>query len=127
MAALSPALASAAVLSLIALLILLLALTLVTVIRLPPWTGSPAAEETLDEEGIMDEEHTPDKAGQREPKHARPAPPPPLPRRAPGQSGRVAYPAGDALGALDVIRPPRVSGCPPWEPAPTPSGKSWPR
>jgi hypothetical protein len=46
----------------------------------------------------------------------------PLPRRVAGQSGRVAYLAGDPLRPLGVIEPLKVSGAPPWEPAPKPSG-----
>jgi hypothetical protein len=53
-----------------------------------------------------------------------------LPRRVAGQSGRVASVAGDPLrplsGApllpLGVIEPLKVSGAPPWEPAPKPPG-----
>lgn len=54
----------------------------------------------------------------------------PLPRRVAGQSGRVAYLAGDPSGPLaaDPARPAaviqqlKVSGAPPWEPAPKPPG-----
>jgi hypothetical protein len=42
----------------------------------------------------------------------------PLPRRVAGQSGVVAHPAGPP----GVIRRARVSGGPPWEPAPEPPG-----
>jgi hypothetical protein len=42
----------------------------------------------------------------------------PLPRRVAGQSGVVAHPAGPP----GVIRRARVSGGPPWEPAPEPQG-----
>jgi hypothetical protein len=45
----------------------------------------------------------------------------PLPRRVAGQSGVVAHPAGPA----GVIRPARVSGGPPWEPAPKPPDMSY--
>jgi hypothetical protein len=50
-----------------------------------------------------------------------------LPRRVAGQSGRiagqpgrVAIIAGDPLHLLGVIEPLKVSGAPPWEPAPKP-------
>jgi hypothetical protein len=45
----------------------------------------------------------------------------PLPRRVAGQSGVVAHPAGPP----GVIRRARVSGGPPWEPAPEPPGTSY--
>jgi hypothetical protein len=45
----------------------------------------------------------------------------PLPRRVAGQSGVVAYPSGPP----GVIRPARVSGGPPWEPAPKPPDMSY--
>jgi len=45
----------------------------------------------------------------------------PLPRRVAGQSGVVAHPAGPP----GVIRRARVSGGPPWEPAPEPPGMSY--
>lgn len=52
----------------------------------------------------------------------------PLPRRVAGQSGRVAPVAGDPVRPLaggpvrppDVIQQLKVSGAPPWEPAPKP-------
>jgi hypothetical protein len=54
----------------------------------------------------------------------------PLPRRVAGQSGRVAYLAGDPARPLAadparpvaVIQQLKVSGAPPWEPAPKPPG-----
>jgi hypothetical protein len=48
----------------------------------------------------------------------------PLPRRVAGQSGWVAPMAGDPLHPLGVIELLEVSGAPPWEPAPKPSGVS---
>jgi hypothetical protein len=45
----------------------------------------------------------------------------PLPRRVAGQSGVVAHPAGPP----GVIRRARVSGGPPWGPAPEPPGMSY--
>jgi len=45
----------------------------------------------------------------------------PLPRRVAGQSGVVAHPSGPP----GVIRPARVSGGPPWEPAPKPPDMSY--
>jgi hypothetical protein len=44
-----------------------------------------------------------------------------LPRRVAGESGVVAHPAGPP----GVIRRARVSGGPPWEPAPEPQGMSY--
>jgi hypothetical protein len=109
--ALSPAAANGAVLSFMALLAFLLAATLLAVIRLPPPAASPAAEDTQDE------------AGHWEPKYARPAlPPPPLPHRAPGQSGRAPGQPGRIAPASSPVMPPEVSGGPPWDPAPRPRG-----
>jgi hypothetical protein len=103
--------ANDAIVSFTALLTFLLAATLFTVIRLPPWTASPAAEDTQDE------------AGHWEPKHARPAQPPaPLPHRAPGQSGRAPGQPGRIAPASSPVLPPEVSGGPPWDPAPRPPG-----
>jgi hypothetical protein len=75
---------------------------------LRPPAGSPPAEETGGE---------PD---QREPGLAPTAFP--LPRRVAGQSGRVAYLASDPVHPLGVIPSLKVSGAPPWEPAPKPPG-----
>jgi hypothetical protein len=99
------------------LLTLLLALFLATIIRTPPWV--PKQE--------------PEPAGQPGPPELASDPPTaPLPRRIAGESGWVAPATGELTfrpatmapsGTLPgTIQPPRVSGEPPWEPAPPPPG-----
>ncbi len=105
MAALSPAQASAASLWLVVFLVALLALSLAAVITSPSRTGSPPAEGAGGEPDLAEPGDEP--------------PASPLPRRVAGQSG-VAYPAGDPARPPGVIRPPGVSGGPPWGPAPKP-------
>ena len=99
MAALSPAQASAASLWLVVFLVALLALSLAAVITSPSRTGSPPAEGAGGEPDLAEPGDDP--------------PASPLPRRVAGQSG-VAYPAGDPARPPGVIRPPGVSGGPPW-------------
>jgi hypothetical protein len=107
MAASSPAQENAVSLWLVIFLTVLLALSLAAVIASPPRTDSPPAE------GVGAKPDLPEPA---------PGPPAsPLPRRIAGQSG-VAYPAGDPARPPGVIWPPRVSGGPPWGPAPKPPG-----
>ncbi len=105
MAALSPAQASAASLWLVVFLVALLALSLAAVITSPSRTGSPPAEGAGGEPDLAEPGDEP--------------PASPLPRRVAGQSG-VAYPAGEPARPPGVIRPPGVSGGPPWGPAPKP-------
>jgi hypothetical protein len=100
------------------LLTVLLALFLAAIIRTPPWV--PKQE--------------PEPAGQpSRPELANDPPTAPLPRRIAGESGWVAPATGELTvrsGAIvpnvsipGTIRPPRVSGGPPWEPAPQPPGR----
>jgi hypothetical protein len=105
MAALSRSQENAVSLWLVIFLAVLLALALAAVITSPPQTDSP-----------------PTNGGDAEPylpKHAAEPPAPALPRRIAGQSG-VAYPAGDPTHPPGMTWPPRVSGGPPWGPAPMP-------
>jgi hypothetical protein len=99
------------------LLAVLLALFLAAIIRTPPWV--PTQE--------------PEPAGQPgRPELASDPPTAPLPRRIAGGSGWVAPATGELAfrpGAIvpsvtvpGTIQPPRVSGGPPWEPAPQPPG-----
>ena len=46
----------------------------------------------------------------------------PLPRRVAGESGWAAPANGELKVVPDVSQPPRVSGSPPWGPAPKPQG-----
>jgi len=78
----------------------------VTADPLPAPTGSLPAEETGGEPDLREPGHEPATS--------------PLPRRVAGQSGWVAYPAGEPAHPLDVIQSLKVSGDPPWEPAPKP-------
>jgi hypothetical protein len=105
MAALSPAQADEASLWLVIFLAVLLAVSLSAVIMSPSQPGGRHAKEGGAERGLPEPGHEP-------PASARP-------RRAAGQSG-VAYPAGDRARPAGVIRPPRASVGPPWEPAPKP-------
>ena len=97
------------------LLTLLLALFLAAIVRTPPWV--PKQE--------------PESAGQSsQPEFAGDPPTAPLPRRVAGESGWIApvtgelsFRPGTILPSVTVpgtIQPPRVSGGPPWEPAPRP-------
>jgi hypothetical protein len=56
---------------------------------------------------------------------ALPVRPPPRPATLPGQSGKAGYTARHTTAAAPVIDPPKVSGGPPWEPAPEPPGVAW--
>lgn len=119
----SPQVANEAVLIFIAVLILLLAASLLAVARMPPWTGTTV-------------EDTPGPLAGQEPARAGPpAPLPqrarhapaepgasPLPVRAPGRSGRAAPATPSTVPPPDGSWRPRVSGGPPWEPAPRPPG-----
>src|SRR5712691_7677188 len=95
----------------LALLVLLLLAMLVAVFRLPPWTpqGREDDEQSLQVPAATD----------------RPAPAPPAPHdpdaaRRPGQTGyRARHGPGHQPGTDD---PPKVTGSPPWGPAPRPPG-----
>lgn len=103
-----------AILSFLGFLLVLLVLTLAAVIRLPPAGSVPADERSVPGEGPEDA------SGQR---HFRqPQGVSSLPQRVPGQSGRVAHQADDPGEVSGAIRRLRVSGQPPWGPAPRPPG-----
>jgi hypothetical protein len=119
----SPETANEAALIFNAVLILLLAVSLLAVIRMPPWTGTTAEDTPGSRPG---QEPAPGGPGDPLPQHARYASAEPggvpLPVRAPGQSGWTA-PAAPSPGPLpDGSWRPRVSGGPPWGPAPRPPG-----
>jgi hypothetical protein len=103
MAALSPAQANDASLWLVVFLVALLALSLAAVIVSPSRTGGLPPERTDGEPDLP------------KPGHALPTSS--LPRRVAGQSG-ATYP----VSTPGTIRPPGVSGGPPWGPAPKPPG-----
>jgi len=99
-------------------LTVLLALFLAAIIRTPPWTPEQESEPASQ----------PSQFSQPEP--ASDPPTAPLPRRVAGGSGWVAPVTGELTfhpGTIlpsvmlpGTIQPPRVSGGPPWEPAPKP-------
>ena len=119
----SPETANEVVLIFCAVLLLLLAASLLAVIRMPPWTGTTT-------------EDTPGPLASQEPARAGPPDPlpqrtryalakpgaAPLPVRAPGRSGRTAPAAPSGVPPPDGSWRPRVSGGPPWGPAPRPPG-----
>jgi hypothetical protein len=119
----SQEMANEAVLIFTAVLILLLAASLQAVIRMPPWTGTT----TEDTPGPLAGQE-PARAGPPDPfpQRAQYAPAEPgaarLPVRAPGQSGWTAPAAPSAVPPPDGSWRPRVSGGPPWGPAPRPPG-----
>jgi hypothetical protein len=101
------------------LLTALLAVSLAGIVRAEPWTpGASEPESASQLSQVSQPELT------SEPSTA------PLPRRVAGQSGRIARGTGDLSFSPDAIEhyspgaiePPRVSGGPPWPPAPRPPG-----
>ena len=119
----SPETANEAALIFSVVLILLLAASLLAVIRTPPWTGTTAEDTPGPLTG-----HEPVPAGAAEPlpqriRYASAEPgAAPLPVRAPGQSGWTAPASPSAVPPPDGSWRPRVSGGPPWNPAPRPPG-----
>jgi hypothetical protein len=103
----SPSLAHAALLWFPAILTLLLLVFVAAIIRSPAWTPSPASPDA-------------DPLGPRQTGDEPPTVP--LPRRVAGQSGRIARGPGELQFPPGVVRAPRVSGTPPWGPAPKPPG-----
>ena len=111
----SSASAAAALSLTLVLLTALLALSIVAIVRAEPWIPGPPEQESagqFSQPEPMSEPHTA-----------------PLPRRVAGESGWVAGESGrdarapDELPLLpEVIGRPGVSGSPPWDPAPKPSG-----
>src|SRR5450755_4007497 len=103
---------------LLVLLVLLLAMSFVAVIRVPRWAGSPSDQDTQDEPGHPVPSHAgPAQGGAR---------PPGTQAGATGQSGEPDYPARHVTGpvpGLGTVAAPKVSGSPPWEPAPRPPGQ----
>jgi hypothetical protein len=105
----SPALAHDALFWFPGILTLLLLISLAGIVRSPAWAPSPAVRDDADQDA------QPEPAG--EPTTG------PLPRRVAGQSGRVVTRApGDLAHPQGVVLSPRVSGGPPWGPAPKPPG-----
>ena len=105
----SSAPAAGAVLSIFILLTVLLALCMAAILRSPPWTPQHAGgDEPASRSGLP--------APAAEPVMA------PLPRRVAGESGWAAPANGELKVVPDVSQPPRVSGSPPWGPAPKPQG-----
>ena len=113
----SPATANEATLIFSVALILLLAASLLAVIRMPPWTGTTAADAPGPDQEPAPAQPPPQRG---QPAAARPGAP--LPVRAPGQSGRTAPAATSAVPPPDGSWRPPVSGGPPWGPAPRPPG-----
>jgi hypothetical protein len=107
-AVMSPALAHEAVFWFPAVLTLLLVIFVAAIVRSPAGTPSPAGQDAADQ-------------GYRQEPGGEP-PTGPLPRRVAGQSGRTARTPGELPLPRDVVRAPRVSGAPPWGPAPKPPG-----
>jgi len=116
----SSAAANEAALIFNAALILLLAASLLAVIRMPPWTGSTAD----DNSGPLPGPEPPPiaSADPRPPRVRYPPGAAPLPVRAPGRSGWIAPAAAGQVPPPDGSWRPRVSGGPPWDPAPRPPG-----
>jgi len=113
---------------LLVLLVLLLAMSFVAVIRVPRWAGSPSDQDTQDEPGHPVPSHAgPAQGGARPPGTQAGAPSgPSVPASATGQSGEPDYPARHVTGpvpGLGTVAAPKVSGSPPWEPAPRPPGQ----
>jgi len=111
----SPAPAAAAFSLTLVLLTALLALSVAAIVRAEPWIPGPPEQEP---------------AGQfSQPEPMSEPPTAPLPRRVAGESGwvagepgRVAAAPGELPFPPGVIGRPGVSGSPPWDPAPKPSG-----
>jgi len=109
----SAASAAATIPLILVLLTALLALSLAGILRAEPWTPGASDQESASQPELASEPTTA-----------------PLPRRVAGQSGRIARGAGDLSFLPGVtehyspgaIEPPRVSGGPPWLPAPKPPG-----
>jgi len=113
----------------LALLVLLLLAMLVAVFRLPPWTpqGREEDEQSLQVPAATDRPapvphapHAPPVPHYPHPPPAPPAPHDPDAARRPGQTGyRARHGPGHPPGTDD---PPKVTGSPPWGPAPRPPG-----
>jgi hypothetical protein len=127
-------------------LVLLLAISLVAVVRLPPWAGGPADEDATDAPPRRVPAHVPAHAATSAgtawpaptgPQRSGPPAAGPQPGGAqPGAESALSFPAATvgpyggpdpAAGpahrparAPGTIRPPVVSGSPPWGPAPKP-------
>lgn len=97
-----------AVLSIWILLTVLLALFIAVILSSPPWTPQHASDEAASQPGP--------------PEPAAELPVAPLPRRMAGESGWVAPANGELKPVPDVTQLARVSGGPPWAPAPKPRG-----
>jgi len=108
--------AAATIPLILVLLAALLALSLAGIVRAEPWTPGAPDQESASQ--------------LTQPELASDPPTAPLPRRVAGQSGRTARGTGDPSFvppaierySLGAIEPPRVSGGPPWPPAPKPPG-----
>jgi hypothetical protein len=117
----SPATANEAALIFNAVLILLLVASLLAVARMPPWTGAPAEDTPgpgQEPAPIGPAEAFPQRSRYAAAEAGRAT----LPVRAPGQSGRAAPAAPNAVPPPDGSWRPPVAGGPPWGPAPRPPG-----
>ena len=113
------ALANDSLVGFLAFLALLLVLALIAIVRLEPPERQPAAEDAAPAAGPAFRAPVlpPPALGQR------PAAAVPLPVRTPGQSDQRGYAARHAPGTAPdqrIAERPRVSGGPPWGPAPRP-------
>jgi hypothetical protein len=119
-AAMSPAVANDAALWFAVFLTALLAVSLVATVRAPASPDSAPGGETAPAAEAWAAAETGGHGERPPPRHARPESP--LPQRTAGPPGRIAPPdAGPVLPPAETSQP-RVSGRPPWGPAPKPPG-----
>jgi hypothetical protein len=137
------ALANDSLLGFLALLVLLLAAVLIVVIRLPPYQSAPPAEDRQDDADSAESlplsayPQLPVPGSAAAPLNSAAAPSGParlagsgrsaIPVRVPSQPGQRGYAARHAPGhgpgpEQDTVSLPKVSGSPPWGPAPKPPG-----
>jgi hypothetical protein len=97
------------------LLTVLLAVSLAAIVRSQAYAPAHAVTEAA-----ADPIQPAPAAGPVQPLPRAETPTAPLPQRIPGESGRVAAATGELALVPEVLRHPRVSGRPPWDPAPEP-------
>ncbi len=127
-------------------LVFALVLSMFAVIRTPPWDGTSSDDSEAASARPAPDQRAPahPRAAHARPAHVRAAPMPagarPRPQtgtplaasRAAGPDGQTGQPdaeAGSAAGPVPGrgrVRAPKVSGAPPWEPAPRPPGPMTP-